>query len=71
MATLLYFPVLTGACFSALAFTFSHLNAAILLFGNESQSKVAKRAWVPLYNAAFVTLPLVWMGIIVVSPLHA
>jgi hypothetical protein len=69
LATVLYVPILTGACFSALAFTFSHLNAAILLFANKSRSKITKRAWIPIYNVAFVAFPLVWTGIIVVSPL--
>lgn len=63
-----YVPLLSGACFSGLAFTFSHLSAVILIFGGNSRSKAVKRFWIPLYNFAFVSFPLVWVGVFTVSP---
>lgn len=69
METLFYVLMLTGAVWGASAYTFSHLNATILLFDNTANNERTKRIWIPVYNVMFVVFPLVWLGVIVVSDL--
>ena len=70
METVFYVVMLTAAVWGAFAYTFSHLNAAILLFGTSAHDERTKIIWIPVYNVSLVVLPLVWLGIIIVSIFH-
>jgi len=58
---------MSGGTIGSMAFTFSHANAAIMLFGNNASSERTKRSWIPIYNATFVVYPLIWLGVILVG----
>lgn len=68
LETLFYVLIQTCAVWAAAAFMFSHLSATILLFGGKTPSNRTQKIWIPIYNAVFVILPLVFFGVTLVSP---